>query len=125
MIIPFLCVGLTSVSNPRWMSKEPAEIFEAASDEGFIKQLKHHSSVSQYGQLSGALKLDGTAIREHFKDILYNQVLNGKFQREFSKIEEELEKEGSANPLNRLYAQAEETELGQGEKKVRARLGLL
>ena len=41
---------------------------------GFFTQLKHHSSVSQYGQLNGALKLDGTAIRAHFKEILYNRV---------------------------------------------------
>ncbi|KZV77691.1 IlvN-domain-containing protein [Peniophora sp. CONT] len=107
-----------------WMSKEPAEIFEAASDEGFITQLKHHSSVSQYGQLNGALKLDGTAIRAHFKEILYNQVLNGKFQKEFTAIEDDLEKEGPENPLAKLYAKAGETELGVGEKKVRARLGL-
>lgn len=106
------------------MSKEPAEIFEAASDEGFITQLKHHSSVSQYGQLNGALKLDGTAIRAHFKEILYNQVLNGKFQKEFTAIEDDLEKEGPENPLAKLYAKAGETELGVGEKKVRARLGL-
>lgn len=58
----------------RWMSKEPAEIFEAAAEEGFITQLKHHSSVSQYGQLNGADKLDGSTARAHFKDILYNQV---------------------------------------------------
>ena len=56
------------------MSKEPAEIFERAAEEGFITQLKHHSTVSQYGQLNGALKLDGTSIREHFKEILHNQV---------------------------------------------------
>ena len=56
------------------MSKEPAEIFERAAEDGFIAQLKHHSTVSQYGQLSGALALDGTAIREHFKNILHNQV---------------------------------------------------
>ncbi|EIN13794.1 IlvN-domain-containing protein [Punctularia strigosozonata HHB-11173 SS5] len=109
-----------------WMSKEPAEIFEAAAEEGFITQLKHHSSVSQYGQLNGALKLDGSAIRSHFKDILYNQVLNGKFCKEFSQIETDLEKEGDANPLNALYKQAEEGEMGQAEKRVRARLaGLL
>ena len=56
------------------MSKEPAEIFERAAEEGFILQLKHHSTVSQYGQLNGALALDGSAAREHFKNILYNQV---------------------------------------------------
>ncbi|TFY79652.1 hypothetical protein EWM64_g4359 [Hericium alpestre] len=107
-----------------WMSKEPAEIFEAAAEEGFIEQLKHHSTVSQYGQLSGALKIDGTAIRAHFKEILHNQVLNGKFQKEFSKIEADLEKEGDENPINQLYTKSAESELGQGEKRVRARLGL-
>ncbi|CCL99043.1 uncharacterized protein FIBRA_01052 [Fibroporia radiculosa] len=109
-----------------WMSKEPAEIFERAAEDGFIHQLKHHSIVSQYGQLSGALALDGVAVREHFKNILYNQVLNGKFCGEFSKIEADLEKEGDANPLNQLYKKSEETELVQAEKRVRARLaGLL
>lgn len=39
-------------------------------------QLKHHSTVSQFGQLNGALSLDGKAAREHFKDILHNQVRN-------------------------------------------------
>ncbi|KAJ3474437.1 hypothetical protein NLI96_g12459 [Meripilus lineatus] len=57
-----------------WMSKEPAEIFERAAEDGFIAQLKHHSTVSQYGQLGGALALDGSAARAHFKDILHNQV---------------------------------------------------
>lgn len=75
------------------MSKEPAEIFERAADDGFIEQvrgfsnctntnvlvnlseqLKHHSVVSQYGQLSGALALDGKAIRKHFVEILHEQV---------------------------------------------------
>ena len=85
-------------------------------------QLKHHSTVSQYGQLNGALQLDGTAIRTHFKDILYNQVLNGKFCKEFSQIEQDLEKEGDANPLNRLYAEHGKSELAQAEQRVRARL---
>ncbi|KDQ63591.1 hypothetical protein JAAARDRAFT_169576 [Jaapia argillacea MUCL 33604] len=106
-----------------WMSKEPAEIFEAAADEGFITQLKHHSTVSQFGQLSGAFKLDGVEMRKHFKHILHKQILNGKFCEEFSKIETELDKEGPENPLNELYRRCEEeTELGQAEKRVRSRL---
>ncbi|KAI0275100.1 IlvN-domain-containing protein [Gloeopeniophorella convolvens] len=116
-----------------WMSKEPAEIFEAAADADSFSsrglpltdmQLKRHSVVSQYGQLNGSLNLDGTAIRQHFKEILYNQVLNGKFQREFTNIELDLEKTGDANPLNVLYAKAQQSELAQGEKAVRQRLGL-
>lgn len=89
-------------------------------------QLKHHSIVSQYGQLNGALKLDGSAVRAHFKDILHNQVLNGKFCAEFSKIEDDLEKEGDANPLNQLYVEHGKSELAQAEQRVRANLaGLL
>ncbi|KAL0071862.1 hypothetical protein AAF712_000784 [Marasmius tenuissimus] len=105
-----------------WMSKEPAEIFERAAEDGFIAQLKHHSTVSQYGQLSGALALDGAAAREHFKKILHDQVLNGDFCKKFSQIEADLEKEGDENPLNVLYRKAEETELAQAEKRVKARL---
>jgi len=108
-----------------WMSKEPAEIFERAAEDGFIRQLKHHSTVSQYGQLSGALALDGISARAHFKDILYNQILNGKFSRELSKIEADLELVGPQNPLNELYRKAEETEMAQAEKRVRERLAQL
>ncbi|KAH9486969.1 Putative ketol-acid reductoisomerase 3 [Psilocybe cubensis] len=109
-----------------WMSKEPAEIFERAAEEGFITQLKHHSIVSQYGQLNGALSLDGVSTRAHFKDILNNQILSGKFSRHLTNIEPELELEGFDNPLNRLYEQMEQSELAQAEKRVRERLaGLL
>lgn len=105
-----------------WMSREPAEIFERAADEGFIEQLKHHSPTSQFGQLSGALSLDGKSTKEWFQHILHNQVLNGKFCKEFSKIEDDLEKEGPENPLNELYRRSEASELGQAEKRVRQRL---
>jgi hypothetical protein len=54
--------------------------------------------------------------------LLVIQVLNGRFCREFSKIEADLEKEGSANPLNELYRKSQESELGQAEKRVRTRL---
>jgi hypothetical protein len=52
--------------------------------------------------------------------------LNGKFCKDFSAIEEDLEKEGDANPLNRLYIEHGKSELGEAEQRVRARLaGLL
>ena len=31
-----------SDKSPRWMSKEPAEIFEAAAEEGFITQVESY-----------------------------------------------------------------------------------
>lgn len=105
-----------------WMSKEPAEIFERAAEDGFINQLRHHSTVSQYGQLNGALSLDGTQVRNHFKEILYNRVLNGNFFAEFSAIADALEEKGPGNPLDELYRKAGETELAQAEQRVRAKL---
>jgi hypothetical protein len=101
--------------------------------------LKHHSTVSQYGQLSGSLALNGNDARQHFKKILNDQVcptcryfinmpdsllqiLSGAFTKHLSSIEAELELDGSANPLNALYEQAEQSELAQAEKRVRHRL---
>lgn len=52
-----------------------------------------------------------------------NRVLNGAFAKEFSKIEDALEKEGPENPLEELYRRSEETELGKAEIRVRSRLG--
>jgi len=83
--------------------------------------------------------LDGAEARDHFKDILYNrvcffvsdehpdvdsvQILSGKFAKEFSELEDALEKKGEGNPLHDLYRRSEESELGQAEKRVRSRLG--
>jgi len=105
-----------------WMSKEPAEIFERAADDGFVEQLKAHSICSQYGQLRGAKAIDGTELRKHFQDILHNQILGGTFCKDFGAIEEDLEKDGDGNPLVALYREAKETELAKAEARVRQRL---
>jgi ketol-acid reductoisomerase len=107
-----------------YLSGEPAEIFEAAAEEGFFRQLKHHSSVSQYGQLKGALLLDGTDVRARFQTVLKTRVESGAFMREFQAIEKELEVPGESNPLEQLYAQSAKSELGVAEDKVFKRLGL-
>ena len=106
-----------------WMSKECAEIFEKMADDGFIKQLVHHSSVSQYGQLKGALNYNDTltsGLRKEFKRVAEQRILNGAFEREFSSMEEG--EGGVQGQLERLYEQAEKSELAEGERKVRARL---
>lgn len=106
-----------------WKSKEAAEIFEKMADDGFIKQLVHHSSVSQYGQLKGSLNYDEgitNSLRKEFSRVAEQRILNGAFEKEFSRMEEG---EGSVQgQLDKLYAQAEKSELTEGEKKVMARL---
>jgi len=66
-----------------WLSKEPAEVFKTCADDGFIRQLVHHSSVrcvlpmwlcvgvalilrltivGQYGQLKGSFEINTSEI---------------------------------------------------------------
>lgn len=108
-----------------FMSKEPAEIFEKMADDGFVKQLVHHSTVSQYGQLKGALNYPRDILQpllKEFSRVAENRVLNGSFADEFTALEE---KEGGVQAaLDELYKQAEQSDLAKGEVKVRQRLTL-
>lgn len=107
-----------------FMSKEPAEIFEKMADDGFVKQLVHHSTVSQYGQLKGSLEYPKDLVeglRKEYKRVAEQRILNGSFEKEFSAMEES--GGGVKATLDKLYAEAEKSELAVGEKKVRARLG--
>lgn len=108
-----------------WMSKEAAEIFEKMADDGFVKQLVHHSSVSQYGQLKGSLEYDetiGESIRKEFERVAEKRVLNGAFEKDFEAMERS--QGGVQGELEKLYERAEQSELAVGEKKVRDRLNL-
>jgi len=105
-----------------WLSKEPAEIFEKAADDGFIRQLVYHSSVSQYGQLKGSMEVDTTQLQKEFKRVAEERILNGAFAKEFMALD--TEGPGVQKAIDELYKRAGESELGQGEARVRARLGL-
>lgn len=124
-----------------WLSKEPAEIFEMAAEQGFIKQLVGHSSVrsvfdahqsherfladvacSQYGQLKNSQEMDVSWMKERFRQVAERRILGGEFSKEFTKAE--LGAGGINGALKKLYQEAEKTELAIGEKKVRERLGL-
>ncbi|KAI1629077.1 IlvN-domain-containing protein [Exophiala viscosa] len=108
-----------------FMSKEPAEIFEKMADDGFVKQLVHHSTVSQYGQLKGALNYPQEILQpllKEFSRVAENRVLNGSFAEDFTQLEE---KEGGVQgALDELYRQAEKSDLAKGEARVRQRLTL-
>ena len=124
-----------------WLSKEPAEIFEKAADDGFIRQLVHHSSVrsvnislfvfvtftdqmqSQYGQLKGSMEVDTSWLQREFKRVSEERILGGSFAKEFTALDKDGEG-GVERRLAELYEQANQSELAIGEKRVRARLGL-
>ena len=96
-----------------YLSKEPAEIFERAADEGFVKQLKYHSRTSQYGQLSTMNRHDGTAIREKFKRVLHENILSGKFAEKWSNTK------WAAEELAKEWKEVEKAPIVQADQRVR------
>lgn len=108
-----------------FMSKEPAEIFEKMADDGFVKQLIHHSTVSQYRQLKGALNYPQEILQpllKEFSRVAEKRVLDGSFADEFTQLEDT--EGGVQGALDKLYKEAEKSDLGQGEVKVRQRLAI-
>lgn len=80
------------------------------------------SDRSQYGQLKGSMELDTTAMRKEFERVAKERILGGSFAKEFTALD--AEGPGVDKKLEELYAKAGETELAEGEKRVRDRLGL-
>ncbi|KAI9803643.1 MAG: hypothetical protein M1833_000555 [Piccolia ochrophora] len=106
-----------------WLSQEPAEVFEKCATDGFIRQLVHHSTVSQYGQLKGSMEVDTDWMKKDFKRVAEQRILGGEFAKEFTALDKDGEG-GVQRTIDGLYSEALKSELGQGEKRVRDRLGL-
>jgi ketol-acid reductoisomerase len=109
-----------------WLSKEAAEVFEKCADDGFIKQLRLHSSVSQYGQLSTSLNIDTekSGMKKFFQEVAEKRILGGEFVKEFTEIDDSNGGDGIERKLQELYKLSSTSELAIGEAKVRERLGL-
>jgi len=69
-----------------YLSKEPAEVFERMAEQGLFGQLTLHSHTSQYGQLRASLADDGSWLYERFKQVLNDDILSGRFAREWSDV---------------------------------------
>ena len=78
--------------------------------------------VSQYGQLKTSQEIDTTWMQKHFKNTAENRILGGAFAEEFATVERT--PGGINGALEKLYEEANKSELAVGEKKVRDRLGL-
>jgi ketol-acid reductoisomerase len=100
-----------------YLSGEPAEIFAAVAREGLLGQMGLHSHTSQYGQLRALAALDTTEQAKRFASVLHEDILSGRFAREWSAV--------SADPEGRLAelrAQAEQHPLAQAEHRVLSRV---
>jgi ketol-acid reductoisomerase len=97
-----------------YLSKEPAEIFEHAAEEGLFEQLPLHSSTSQFGQMRGLLADDGRWLTERFEQVLHDDILSGRFAREWATVMAR-----GADELERLRQQVRRLPLAIAERRVR------
>jgi ketol-acid reductoisomerase len=96
-----------------YLSKEPAEVFERFAEQGAFGQLPLHSHTSQYGQLRALLADDGGTLHGHFSRVLHDDILSGKFAREWSNVQVQ-----GLQQLEQFRAQALKSALAQAEGEV-------
>jgi ketol-acid reductoisomerase len=68
------------------------------------------------------MELDAAAMRKEFERVAKDRILNGSFAKEFMALD--TDGPGVDKKLDELYDKASQTELAEGEKRVRDRLGL-
>ena len=94
-------------------SGETTEIFDLIAKEGYFKQLKHHSTTAQYGNLSRAEHMRSDELLEKGRELLVRDIKGGAFAREWSD-----EQSDGAAKLERLWREALESPMAQAEEKV-------
>lgn len=97
-----------------YLSKEPVEVFDRIAEQGLFEQLPLHSHTSQYGQLRALAADDGTWLRERFKRVLEDDILSGRFAKEWSDVQAK-----GQERLEQLRAGALKSSIAQAEAKVR------
>lgn len=78
-------------------------------------------NVSQYGQLKTSQEIDTSWMEKHFQHVAEDRILGGAFAEEFTTVEKS--EGGIEGALKNLYEEANKSEMAQGEKRVRERLG--
>lgn len=97
-----------------YLSKEPAEVFERIAEQGLFGQLTLHSHTSQYGQLRASLADDGSWLYERFKRVLNDDILSGRFAREWSDVQAK-----GLEHLEQMRAKALASDLARADANVR------
>ena len=97
-----------------YLSKEPAEVFERIAEQGLFEQLSLHSHTSQYGQLRALFAGDSSWLYEKFGRVLHDDILSGRFAREWSDVHAK-----GAERLEQIRAEALASEMARAEAHVR------
>ena len=97
-----------------YLSKEPVEVFDRIAEQGLFGQLPLHSHTSQYGQLCALAADDGASLRERFERVLEDDILSGRFAKEWSDVQAK-----GQERLEQLRAEALKSSIARAEAGVR------
>jgi len=67
-----------------YASTESSEIMRLMAEFGFFKQMKYHSTTSQYGTLTRGARLLTDEIKERARRFFVDDIKNGAFVKEWS-----------------------------------------
>ncbi len=96
-----------------YVSGEASEILRLMAQNGFYKQMAHHSTTSQYGTLSRAPHLLNEEIRAKMRESLVNDIKGGAFIKEWSQ-----EQAAGSKILAKLKEKALNSAMSQAEEIV-------
>jgi ketol-acid reductoisomerase len=96
-----------------YASGEATEIFQLIEREGFFRQLKHHSTTAQYGDLSRTPRFHSEELARLGRELLQRDVKGGAFVHEWSE-----EQAAGERRLAELWEQALASPLAKAEEAV-------
>jgi ketol-acid reductoisomerase len=96
-----------------YASTESSEIMRLMAEFGFFKQMKYHSTTSQYGTLTRGAELLNDQIKERARQFFVNDIQKGAFVEEWT-----LKHDIASKRLNELWQQALEHPMSQHEDRV-------
>ena len=112
-------IGVESGFSPELMvlelyaSGEASEIFGAMAQNGFFKQMAHHSTTSQYGTLSRGPDLITEEMRKRARHNLHEDIKGGRFAEEWTK-----EQANNSSKLDTLKKAALDHPMSRAEETI-------
>jgi ketol-acid reductoisomerase len=96
-----------------YASGEVGEVFRLISEEGFYRQMVHHSTTARYGDLSRAPLMRSEELKERAKKLLVEDIKGGAFAAEWTE-----EQRTGGTRLAELWEQALSSPMARAEAEV-------
>ena len=96
-----------------YASGEVSEVFKLITEEGFYRQLLHHSTTSRYGDLSRTPMMRSDELETRARKLLIEDIRGGRFVSEWT-----VEQETGATRLTELWEAALSSPMARAEAEV-------